>query len=89
MSPDRLLLSGSSSVRVMPGAEANAVAEQHRQYIDQDLVDESALEALGRNVGAQDLQLLPPAASSAVATASPMSPLRTLTPDPADPAAYG
>ena len=83
-------LSGSSSVRVMPRPrEANAVAEQHRQYIDQDLVDESALEALGRNVGAQDLQVLAAAASGAVATASPMSPLRTLTPDPADPVAYG
>ena len=51
-------LSGSSSVFVMPGAEkANAVAEQHRQYIDQDLVDESPLEALGRNVGAQRSQV--------------------------------
>jgi hypothetical protein len=38
--------------------EANAIAEQHRQYRDEDLVDESSPEALGRNVGAQDLQVL-------------------------------
>ena len=58
VSPDRLLLSGSSSVRVMPGAKRTPSPSWHRQYIDQDLVDESPLEALGRNVGAQDLQVL-------------------------------
>jgi hypothetical protein len=38
--------------------EADAVAEQHRQYIDQDLVDQSPLQALTGDVGAEDLEVL-------------------------------
>src|SRR5260370_665357 len=38
------------------GREGDAVAEQHRQYIHQDLVDEPPLQALAGHVGAEDLQ---------------------------------
>src|SRR6266571_755624 len=41
------------------GREADAVAEQHRQYIHQDLVDEPPPQALAGHVGAEDLQVLP------------------------------
>src|SRR5438132_9006869 len=40
------------------GREADAVAEQHRQYIHQDLVDEPPPQALAGHVGAEDLQVL-------------------------------
>src|SRR5690349_11225504 len=40
------------------GREADAVAEQHRQYVHQDLVDKAPLQALGGHVGAEDLQAL-------------------------------
>src|SRR6266702_970922 len=40
------------------GREADAVAEQYRQYIHQDLVDEPSPQALAGHVGAEDLQVL-------------------------------
>ena len=40
------------------GREADAVAEQYRQDVDQDLVDEPPLQALAGHVGAEDLQVL-------------------------------
>src|SRR5215469_1296705 len=40
------------------GREADAVAEQHRQYIHQDLVDQPPLQALAGDVGAEDLEVL-------------------------------
>src|SRR5881275_3791686 len=40
------------------GREADPVAEQHRQYIHQDLVDEPPPQALAGDVGAEDLQVL-------------------------------
>src|SRR5262249_59934261 len=40
------------------GREGDPVAEQHRQYIHQDLVDEPPPQALAGHVGAQDLQVL-------------------------------
>src|SRR5262245_4041339 len=40
------------------GREVDAVAEQHRKYVHQDLVDETPLQALAGHVGAQDLQVL-------------------------------
>ena len=62
------------------GRETNAVTEQHRQDIHQDLVDEPSLQALAGHVGTEDLQVLPPAALRAVATASAMSQVRNVTP---------
>ena len=57
--PDRVLLTGSrSTLRETRGREADAVAEQHRQYVHQDLVDEPPLQALTGDVGAEDLQVL-------------------------------
>src|SRR5438309_609151 len=38
--------------------EANAVAEQHRQYVHEDLVDEPPPQALAGHVGTEDLQVL-------------------------------
>src|SRR6202035_1241988 len=42
---------GADRLQVDPGEargrEADAVAEQHRQYVHQDLVDKAALQALG------------------------------------------
>ena len=40
------------------GREADAVAEQHRQHIHQDLVDEPPLQALAGHVGAEDFEVL-------------------------------
>src|SRR5438045_9605805 len=40
------------------GREADAVAEQHRQYIHQDLVDEPSLQALAGHGGAVELPAL-------------------------------
>jgi hypothetical protein len=40
------------------GREADAVAEQHRHDIHQDLVDEAAAQGLACHVGAEDLQVL-------------------------------
>jgi hypothetical protein len=40
------------------GGEADAVAEQHRQDVYQDLVDEPPPQALAGHVGAEDLQVL-------------------------------
>src|SRR5690242_13716981 len=40
------------------GREADAVAEQHRKYVHQDLVDETPPQALAGHVGAEDLQVL-------------------------------
>src|SRR4051794_28873282 len=40
------------------GREADAVAEQNRQYIHQDLVDEPPLQALAGHVGAEDFEVL-------------------------------
>jgi hypothetical protein len=40
------------------GREADAVAEQHRQYIHEDLVDEPPPQALAGHVGTEDLQVL-------------------------------
>ena len=57
--PDRVLLIGSRSILREPRRrEADAVAEQHRQYIHQDLVDEPPPQALAGHVGAEDLQVL-------------------------------
>src|SRR5258707_7393942 len=57
--PDRVLLTGSRSILARPRRrEGDAVAEQHRQYIHQDLVDEPRLQALAGHVGAEDLQVL-------------------------------
>jgi len=57
----------------------NAVAEQHRQYVDQNLVDEPPPQALAGHVGAEDFDALAARTASAVATASPMSPERIRT----------
>ena len=38
--------------------EADTIAEQYRQYIHQDLVDEAPLQALAGHVSAEDLQVL-------------------------------
>ena len=38
--------------------EEDAVAEQHRQHVDQDLVDEPPPQALAGHVGTEDLQIL-------------------------------
>jgi hypothetical protein len=38
--------------------EADAVAEQHRQYVHQDLVDKAPLQALGGDVATEDLKAL-------------------------------
>ena len=58
-SPDRLLLIGSRSSRREPRRrETDAVAEQHGQYVHEDLVDEPPLQALAGDVGAEDLQVL-------------------------------
>ena len=57
--PDGVTLTGSRSILARPGdEEANAVAEQHRQDVHQDLVDEPAPQALTRHVGAEDLKVL-------------------------------
>ena len=40
------------------GREPDAVAQQHRQHVHEDLVDEPSPEALARHVGAEDLQVL-------------------------------
>jgi hypothetical protein len=54
--------SGADWFQVDPGEarrrEADAVSEQYRQYVHQDLVDEAPLQALGGDVGAEDLQAL-------------------------------
>jgi hypothetical protein len=59
--------------------EPDAVPEQHRQDIHQDLVHEPPPQALTGHVSAEDFEVLPPAASSAAATASPMSPVTNVT----------
>jgi hypothetical protein len=51
------------------GREADAVAEQHRQYIHQDLVDEPPPQALAGHVGPEDLQVL--AARGAAPSSAP------------------
>ena len=56
-SRDRELLTGSRSI--LGRLEADAVAEQHRHHIHQDLVDEPPPQALAGHVGAEDLQVLP------------------------------
>src|SRR6266513_2969961 len=40
------------------GRKADPVAQEHREDIDQDLVDEPSLQALAGQVGAEDLQVL-------------------------------
>ena len=40
--------------------EADAVAEQHRQHVHQDLVDESPLQALAGHVSTEDFQVCRP-----------------------------
>jgi hypothetical protein len=71
--------SGADWHQVDPGKarrrEADAVSEQYRQYVHQNLVHEAPLQALGGDVGAEDLQAL-----AARATASPMSPVRYVMP---------
>ena len=53
---------GADWFQVDPGEarrrEADAVAEQYRQYVHQDLVDKAPLQALGGHVGAEDLEVL-------------------------------
>ena len=75
--PDRV---AADRFQVDPGEarrrEADAVAEQHRQYVHQDLVDKAPLQALGGTSAPRISRLLPPAALRAVATACPMSPVR-------------
>src|SRR5216683_8184717 len=44
------------------GREADAVAEQHRQYIHQDLVDETPPQALAGHVSTENFEV-PPARS--------------------------
>src|SRR6266487_4674468 len=61
------------------GREADAVAEQHRQYIHQDLVDEPRRRHWPATSAPRISRFLPPAALRAVATASPMSPVRNVT----------
>jgi hypothetical protein len=63
--PDRVLSSGSRSILARPGdeKEANAVAEQDRQDIHQDLVHESPPQALTGDVSAEDFEV--PAARGA------------------------
>ena len=56
--PDRLLSSGSRWIGHPRRGERDAVAEQHRQHVDQDLVDEPALQALPGDVRTEDLQVL-------------------------------
>jgi hypothetical protein len=41
------------------GVEPDAVAEQHRQDVYQDLVHESPLQALAGHVSAEDFEVLP------------------------------
>ena len=68
-SRDRELLTGSRSIlgrlgeKRMPSPSSTGITHQ-------DLVDEPPPQALTGHVGSEDLQVLPPAASSAVATAS-------------------
>ena len=40
------------------GRKADPVAQEHREDIDQNLVDEPSLQALAGQVGAEDLQVL-------------------------------
>src|SRR5207344_163995 len=40
------------------GRERDAIAEQQRQHVDQDLVDEPSPQTLARHVGAEDLEVL-------------------------------
>lgn len=40
------------------GREADAVAEQQRQHVHQDLVDEAPLQALAGHIGTEDLEVL-------------------------------
>ena len=47
------------------GEEPDAVAEQHRQDVYQDLVHQPPPQALARHVSPEDLQVLAPAASGA------------------------
>ena len=51
---DRLQIHPGESRR----RERDAIAEQHRQHIHQDLVDEPPSQALARHTGAEDLQVL-------------------------------
>ena len=57
--PDRLLLSGSRSILGSPGAEKGIpCAQQHGQHVDEDLIDEPTLQALGCHVRPEDLDIL-------------------------------
>jgi hypothetical protein len=61
------------------GQEADAVAEQHRQYIYQDLVHEPPPQALAGHVGAEDLQVLAARGAQCRGDRFPMSPVRNVT----------
>ena len=56
--PDCVLLNGSRSTLPRPEVEKRTPSNQHRQDIDQDLVDETSLQALTGQVGTEDLQIL-------------------------------
>jgi hypothetical protein len=60
--------------------EADAVAQQHRGQVDDDLVEEARLEALAPRCCPKLTMFLPPAAARAVATASSTLPGRRVVP---------